>query len=133
MAVKHDTISRIISGKILLNNTQKQNRNTITRIVFFLGKKATNHVKFENHLAEFVVFVWVIFVCLRVKGVFTVRKLITLVCVNVMEYKFVHITNYTLWLIIHLLIQLFNIAFLLVGQIILTKITSPKRAQLSTA
>jgi hypothetical protein len=36
------------------------------------------------------------FVSLRGKGVFTARKLITLVCMNVMEYKLVHITNYTL-------------------------------------
>jgi hypothetical protein len=56
-------------------------------------------------------------------SVFVLRKLtlITLVCVNVMEYKVVHITRYTLWLIVVLLI---NIGCVLVCQIILTKITS---------
>jgi len=57
-------------------------------------------------------------------------KLITLVCVNVMEYRFVHITNYSLWLIILLLV---NIGCLLGGQTILTKITSLTWAQLSAA
>ena len=55
-------------------------RNTITRISLLLGKKATNHVKVENHLAGFIVLIlWVFFVSLRGKGVSTVRKLITLV------------------------------------------------------
>jgi hypothetical protein len=62
-------------------------------------KLKINHVKVGNHLAGFIVLI--LFggggvASLRGKGVFTVRKLIPLVCVNVMEYKFVHITNYTL-------------------------------------
>jgi hypothetical protein len=51
-------------------------------------------------------------------GVFTANTLITLVCVNVMEYNVVHITRYTLWLIVVLLI---NIGCVLVCQIMAGK------------
>ena len=63
---------------------------------FLLGKKVTNHVKVGNDLAGFIVLIGWGIVSLRGKEVLTVRKLITLVCVNVMECMFVHITNYTL-------------------------------------
>ena len=58
-------------------------RNTIPRIGFLLDKKATNHVKVGNHLARLLFFIsgggwW------YVNGVFTARKLIALVFVNVM-------------------------------------------------